>query len=255
MAKIKGHYLPLSLPRRFVGDLLYFARKVPSCPVQREMNVAQLCEVRADMQDPVSWCAIFTKAYARAAEQFPELRRAYMGFPWARLYEHPSSVASVAVEREYQGEKAVFFAHMRTPEKKDLRDFDRGLRRIKEEPVERFGLFRRAMKVSRLPWPLRRLIWWVGLNSSGAKRAKRMGTFGVSVYSSLGAESLHPLSPLTTALNYGVIGKDGSVNVRVVYDHRVMDGSTVARALAFMEKVLNEEILAEIKNQPLRRAA
>ena len=57
-----------------------------------------------------------------------------------------------------------------------------------------------------------------------------MGTFGVSVYSALGAESLHPLTPLTTALNYGVIQENGDVTVRVIYDHRVMDGATVARA-------------------------
>ena len=49
-------------------------------------------------------------------------------------------------------------------------------------------------------------------------------------YSNLGAESLHPLSPLTTTLTYGVVRPDGTVPVRVVYDHRVMDGGTIARA-------------------------
>ena len=42
----------------------------------------------------------------------------------------------------------------------------------------------------------------------------------------------HPLSVLTTTLNYGVIAADGTVDVRLIYDHRVMDGSSVARALA-----------------------
>jgi hypothetical protein len=79
-----------------------------------------------------------------------------------------------------------------------------------------------------------------------------MGTFGVSVYSGLGAESYNHLTPLTSTLNYGVIGADGRVNVRVIYDHRVLDGSTVARALARLEDVLNDEILAEIEG---RRAA
>ena len=61
------------------------------------------------------------------------------------------------------------------------------------------------------------------------------------------AASLHPLSPITTVLNYGVIADDGSVNVRIIYDHRVFDGATVARALAEMERVLNCEILAELR--------
>ncbi|MBP3954110.1 hypothetical protein J8F10_02210 [Gemmata sp. G18] len=73
-----------------------------------------------------------------------------------------------------------------------------------------------------------------------------MGTFGVSVYSALGAESLHPLSPLTATLNYGVIGPDGRVPVRIVYDHRALDGGTVARTLARLEEVLNGDIYREL---------
>jgi hypothetical protein len=74
-----------------------------------------------------------------------------------------------------------------------------------------------------------------------------MGTYGVTSYAGLGAASLHPLSPLTSTLSYGVIGPDGAVDVRVVYDHRVLDGATVARALADLERVLNHEIVAELR--------
>jgi pyruvate/2-oxoglutarate dehydrogenase complex dihydrolipoamide acyltransferase (E2) component len=42
--------------------------------------------------------------------------------------------------------------------------------------------------------------------------------------------------------------------VRIIYDHRVMDGATVARALARLEQILNTSILDEIgslaKNAP-----
>ncbi len=68
----------------------------------------------------------------------------------------------------------------------------------------------------------------------------------MSVYSGLGAESLHPLSPLTTTLNYGVIDSQGRVQVRLVYDHRVLDGATVARALVRLEEVLNQEMVGEL---------
>ena len=99
------------------------------------------------------------------------------------------------------------------------------------------------------------MLWRVGLYTSGRRRAKHLGTFGVSVYSALGAESLHPLSPLTSTLNYGPIQPDGRVAVRIIYDHRVMDGSTVARALACLQDVLSGEMLAELRGAAGRHAA
>ena len=57
----------------------------------------------------------------------------------------------------------------------------------------------------------------------------------MTAYSGLGAASLHPRGLLTSTLTYGVIEVDGSVVVRVVYDHRTLDGATVARALADMD--------------------
>jgi hypothetical protein len=251
----RGRRLPLSIPRRIIGDLVHFARQVPTVPVQRVMQISHVVEARDRSVDRPSWCAIFTKAFAVVAGAVPELRRCYLAWPCPHLYEHPVSIASVAIEREYQGEPGVFFAHIRSPDEQSLVAIDEHLRRFKEEPLQGYGLFRRALFVGRLPWPLRRLLWWVGLNSSGYKRARRLGTFGVTVYSSLGAESLHPLSPLTATLNYGVIAPDGRVTVRIVYDHRTLDGAVIARALALMERVLNGEILAELRGLAARAAA
>jgi hypothetical protein len=54
------------------------------------------------------------------------------------------------------------------------------------------------------------------------------------------------LSPLTTTVNYGVIGSDGRVALRIIYDHRAMDGATVARALGLIAEALNAEIYDEM---------
>jgi hypothetical protein len=247
MPSAAGRSIPLSLPRRFIGDLVAFARRVPTVPVERRMRVGPISRARLAAANRVSWCAIFVKAYAVVAASMPELRRAYLSWPWPRLYEHSDSVASVAVERSYRGEPSVFFGHIRGPENQTLTAIDAHLRRYKDEPIEQLGIFRRALIVSRLPLPLRRWLWWVSLCWSGPMRARRLGTFGVSVYAGLGAASLHPLSPLTTALNYGVISRNGAVNVRLIYDHRVLDGATVARALAALDRTLHTVILDELQ--------
>jgi hypothetical protein len=255
MGEPRGRRLPLSLPRRLIGDLMHFAQKLPTVPVQRRMNIAPLVAARQLARPRPSWCALFTKAYAMVAARRPQLRRAYLSFPWPHLYEHPVSIASIAVERRVYDEDAVLFAQIRGPEHHTPEQLDSFIKDCKELPVERVGTFRRALRISRLPRVLRRFIWWLGLNSSGYKRARNLGTFGVSVYSGLGAEGLHPLSPLTTTLNYGVIAEDGAVDVRVVYDHRVLDGATVARALEDLEGILNHVLPDQVCGGGRRIAA
>jgi hypothetical protein len=250
-----GFSLPLSPPRRFLCDLLHFAKQIPSVPVQRRINVRRVAEARALAVPRPSWCAVFTKAYALVTNAWPQLRRCYLSFPTPRLYQHAASVASVAVERPFGDESAVFFAHLAGVEARPLATIDEKLDYYKTAPLKSIGAFRRALLVARLPLPARRLLWWTALNLSGRHRARLMGTFGVSVYAGLGAASLHPLSVLTTTLNYGVIDPSGDVDVRLVYDHRVLDGATVARALADLERVLNLEILAELQGSERRASA
>jgi hypothetical protein len=247
MSPATGRWLRLSLPRRFIIDLVHFARLAPTVPVQRRMSLAPLLAARSAAVPRPSWCALFTKALGFVAAARPELRRAYLKFPWPHLYEHPVNLASIAVERQYADEDAVFFGRIASPEERSLAEIDQKLRSFKETPIDRVGSFRHALSISRWPLPVRRLIWWVGLNVFGRKRAQQMGTFGVSAYSGLGASSLHPLSPLSVTLNYGVVEADGAVDVRLVYDHRVLDGATVARALADLERVLLGDVLNELR--------
>jgi hypothetical protein len=244
MPTSRGRYFRLSLPRRWVSDLLHFAKQIPSVPVERVMNLKEVQDARQHIG--ISWPTLFLKAFALAGQQHPELRQALISYPWSRGYEHPTSVASVAIERKYKGETAVFFGQIQNPEGHTLESLEKSLRFYKTAPVESIGIFRRIIRISKLPIALRRFAWWISLNWSGVKRAKRLGTFGMSVYSSLGASSLHPLSPLSFLLNYGVIDADGQVSVRIVYDHRIVDGAVIARALATMESIMTGKLLDEL---------
>src|SRR5262249_2813235 len=222
-----GTCRPLSLPRRLVCDLLHFARQVPSVPVQRRMNLRPAVEARSQCQPRPSWVAVFAKAYSLVAAEMPQLRQTYLGFPFPRLYEHPESVATVAIARDYHGEESLFFAQLRAPDCQTLAALNGHLRHFKAAPLRDVSAFRQALRYGRLWRPLRRLAWWYGLNGSGPRRARRFGTFGISVYSSLGVDSLHPVAPTTVIVNYGPIAPDGCVDVRLIYDHRVLDGAVV----------------------------
>jgi hypothetical protein len=246
MKSPRGRYLPLSWARRIGTDFLHFAQKLPTVPVQRVMNLATLREARTHSQPRISWTILFTKAYALLARDLPILRRAILDFPWQRVYEHPHSIPMIMVEREYEGETMVVGCTLRAPEETPLRTLHEQLESFRTQPPEASSQFRRSRWMARLPRFLRRWLWWAGLNISGPRRSKYFGTFAVSVYSALGAESLHPITPLTTTLNYGLIAADGSVPVRIVYDHRLIDGATIARALGQLEEILNGPICREL---------
>jgi hypothetical protein len=245
-----GKKLRLSPARRLVTEMLHHARKQPSIPVARAANVGRLAAARARSAAPPSWTALFTRAYGLVARAFPELRRAYIRWPRAHLYEHPRSIAAVVIEREVAGERVLLAAKVPGPEDAPAAAVAERLRRFKEDPVESVSAFRQLLLLARLPWPLRRYAFWHYLNWNGARRARCFGTFMVSSYGSLGAEQIHPLTPLTTLLTFGPISRAGDVTFRIVYDHRVLDGRCVARALAELERVLQEDLAREVEAAP-----
>jgi hypothetical protein len=247
MLRSKGRHLPLSLCRRFIGDLLHFASRVHSASVERRMNLAALVQARRLATPKPAWSAIFLKAYALVAARHPELRRSFMKFPWPHLYEHPESVATISVPRRLGGEDALFFAQLRAPDQGSLTEIGDYLRRCREEPLTSIGSFRRMLRLSRLPWLLRRSAWWLGLNVNGDLRARYFGTFGLSVIAGLGANQYHTASPMTSLVFYGQFEPDGILPVRLTFDHRVFDGALVARVLCELERILLGEILDEVR--------
>jgi hypothetical protein len=247
MHEPQGSILPITGPRRFIIDLIHFARRVPSTPVSRLVNVSALFAAREEHPSHPSWALLFMKAYALVGANHPPLRRALLEFPWPRIYEHPWMNCALAIERSYLGEHGVFVGLFRAPEQQTIGQLQDALLWYKHQPLENVGVYRLALRVSRAPTAVRRLLWWSTLNISGFKRAKRFGTFGLTSYGALGAESLHPISPLTTTLTFGPISPSGDVTVKLIYDHRVLDGAYVARRLGDIENTLNHEILDELR--------
>ena len=102
------------------------------------------------------------------------------------------------------------------------------------------------MAISRLPWPLRLSLWWASLNIIGRRRCHNFGTFSVSSVAAQGEGLLHVIPVLTASLHYGLFDKAGNLDMRLTWDHRVLDGASAARVLVDLEAILQNEILDEL---------
>ncbi len=245
----RGTQIALSPGRKMVLELLHHARKVPSLPLSRVINVESLIEARRRSDAPVSWTAVFMRAYGLTALRHPELRRAFIPWPRPHIYEHPQSECALLIEREWRGEPMVLGAKVRSPETTTLAELDAQLRHLKEAPIMEVNYYRQVIRLSRLPGFIRRFTFWHSLYLSGFTRAKRLGTFMISSLGNLGVEQHHPLTPLTTYFTFGPISPAGDVTAKIVYDHRVLDGRTVARSLQTLNEILQTTLRAEMAGQ------
>jgi hypothetical protein len=136
------------------------------------------------------------------------------------------------------------------PEGYAVADISDLLARAKTADLTTLDNFRSAWRIASLPWPLRRLAQFVGYNVVRYRR-HYYGTFGLTTVGSTGSELLDLVSPLATSLTYGPLSADGTIDVRIVFDHRVVDAAPIARALALLEQRLNGAIADELSpNRP-----
>ena len=241
-----GRTLRLSNARRFVLDVMHFSRNVPLVTMQRRIQIPNVIAARSQLQQQPGWYAILLKAYALAAQTVPELRRSLLTFPTMRIYEHACTVAAVTMERDHDGESTVFIFQIRQPDLKSLTDLDAILKQTKQKDVWNVAAFRRALRLSRWPTPIRRFIWWLALRVSPRWREKYFGTFTASSTVSSGAETVTALTPLSSYFTFGAVD-DSGVTLRLLFDHRVTDAAPVSRFLVEMERRLNSDILTELQ--------
>ncbi|MGL4462874.1 MAG: hypothetical protein ACRC1K_12050, partial [Planctomycetia bacterium] len=147
--------------------------------------------------------------------------------------------------RRVANEPVVLYAHLANPESLTLQELDEIIHRHQNEPAANIPSYRSAVRLSRVPWPFRRWVWWAALNISGPIRCRNFGTFAISSVGAQGAGITHLLPLLTSQLHYGMIDGAGRLEMRLSFDHRVLDGSTAAAAIADLEAVLLDEILDE----------
>ncbi|MBM80623.1 MAG: hypothetical protein CMJ78_08530 [Planctomycetaceae bacterium] len=244
----KGRRFRLPQSRRMVNDLLYFSKKIPSQALVRNCNIGELARLQRDRENypRVGWPVLFMKAYGIISERNATLRQCYMPYPWPSIYEHPYPIGRMTVSRHFRGEDWVLLGRIPEPNKQTLMELQQTVDEFKHAPVMDVERFRMQVDFSRYPTFIRRFAWRVTMYLSGFMRTDRIGTFGLTTVSANGAISIHPPSMPTTMLTFGPVDEDGNVRVTIVYDHRVMDGATVAGYLKELDETLNDQITAEM---------
>ena len=251
---MRGTVRKISLPRRFIADLMHASMRVPFVSLSRTLDIRQLIEARAQAAERPGWAAIFVKAFARVARDEPVLRTLYVKLPWPHFFELPRSVAMVAVARVEHGQDCILPEKIPEPDERPLMDIDAQIRRAKDAPLTEIPAFRKIMMATRLPLPLRRLSWFIGLNV-GRMFANNFGSFGVTSVAAYGPGELHALSPGPFIVTYGVVRPDRCIDVVIRWDHRITDAAFIAKVLTRLEQVLNTEISAELSGNPQQAEA
>ena len=241
---MRGTYKKISLPRRLIGDLMHASMDVPRVSVRRTLHIGPLVKARAAQVQRPGWSTIIAKAYAIAARNDPTFRTLYVKWPWPHFYEVPRSVAMVAIVRNDFDEQAVHFLKIGEPDGRPLAEIDDNIRHGKEAPLSEIPSLNRLMQVSRLPRPLRRLIWAFALNI-GRQRSNHAGTFAITSIASFGIETVTALFPGPCLISYGLV-RDNTMEIIFHWDHRIYDGVPVGSILDRMQAVMNGEIADEI---------
>lgn len=249
---MRGAVRSVSLPRRLIIDLMHASKRVPFVALRRRIDVRTLMEARAALNGRPGWAAIFAKAFCLVARDEPVLRTMYIGQPWPHFYELPRSVGMIAVARREAGEDCVLPQRIAAADEMALADVDAVIRHARTAPLEAVPSFRKLMRVTRLPLPLRWLLWTVCL-AIGRQRANFCGNFGITSVAAFGPGDLDALSPGPFLLSYGAVNADQTIDVMIRWDHRVTDAALIARTLGRLEAVLNGPLAAELRAGPAHR--
>lgn len=234
--------------RTLILDLVRYALKVPSFPVERRVQLNEVAQARKNCPQRISWTAIFTRAYGLASRANPELRQIYVYWPWPRLYQSENCFIAIAVSRSLPQGERLFFGRVHSPDyrtldliQSDLDNFQTG------EPA---SVFRTQFFAAKMPSLIRRIGWWWRMDIDYKSRPRRSGTGSISALAGQGVTNrLHPCI-MTSSLSFGPLEADGQSLVTLQCDHRVMDGTTGAKALNSLCDFLTGQVLEELLQLP-----
>jgi len=134
---------------------------------------------------------------------------------------------------------------IKAPDQVSLAEADARIRNAKSQPIEATPFFRKTMMVTRLPQPLRRLAWAIGLNF-GRQRGNYLGTLLVTSVAAFGGGEVEARGPNSFIFSYDRLSSEDTIDVMIRWDHRITDAAVIGVELLRLEQILNNRIADEI---------
>jgi hypothetical protein len=243
----QGIYLRVPRHRRLILDICRASCTVPTFAVDRNIPLEQVHRTRKNTRVRIGWATLFARAYGLVAAEVPQLRQTFISLPWPRLYQHPSSIVSITINRvePQTGEERLVWSRVRNIERLTLQEIQGGIEQHQHGDISE--LFRERRILEAMPGPIRQVAWHLLMRWMGRKRARHLGTFSLSTLANFGTTNhAHPLI-VTSSLSYGPLDDNFCSRVTLQADHRVLDGAVLARALVRLEDVMNTVIIDELQ--------
>ena len=243
----RGKYISLANDRRIICDLIGIANRMPTAPLQIEIDVTEIKRLRRLIQPRISWQVIMMRAYAQVARDIPQLRQIYVPFPWPRLYEHSENVCLLTISRNHCGRERLFFARFCQPENYRLPQLQQLFDDYRRKPIKEFRQLQHQIRFASMPWLVRKIGWTILTHILPASRARQMGTFGMSLSGFKEVLGTFHLGPCTTTLGFDQLCRKGKAYVTLTFDHRVLDGKPASDALHALANVLKNQVTTELQ--------
>jgi hypothetical protein len=233
--------------RRLICDIVGIAQQMPLVPLAMTIDVAELARCRRRASPQISWAVVMMRAMALVSREFPALRTVYVPLPWPHFYEHPESIAMLAINREIEGQPWLLCARFHQPENHSLVQLQQIYDRYRESPPMSVRQIRHQVRFAKLPWLLRKAGWMIMTRCSAAGKVRMMGTFGMSPSRTRSIHGTWHLGPLTTTLGFDPYCVDGQCHVTLTFDHRILDGLPAAEVLHRLGNVLRNQMCNELR--------
>lgn len=234
--------------RRTPIDISIVAKRVPSFPIVARVDLSEVESWRQSQKKlgkRIGWNAILAHAYGFVSQEIPELRDVYVTRPIPYIYRHPEPIGSLTIHRkDSSGNERLIWARVSSPHCMDLVELQERIDRFSTSKIEE--VFQDGLRLERRIGPIRRMNWHLLMLWCGRKRAKHLGTFSLSNLGHLGALNLHHPTVTATSIAMGPICEDGSCQLALICDHRVLDGVLASQSLIRLTQTIRSLVCIDL---------